>query len=271
MLEDIYHNYEEQANKIIDWRKTDRNSLINDCIKHEADELYTNYFSAIVCRYWHNIFQLYNKSHGSVTIEECYGWLIDAILYALKHRSWMNPSKAVYNDPNGPDKVFNRCIKSSRLIFYQAANSDNRRINFTTLSTDQLFEEYADAPFPAIADKNIALAEDSARLVIEDSFKKKDYFTALMVNCIVYGDVFDTLKNSDGSIHLSFNKKKLLRSMRRLNSKTFVNNFSNNFSVDKKEVEVAVSSCTDLPQWKLLSSVNRNLNLLRKNKILQSN
>lgn len=181
----------------------------------------------------------------------------------------MNPDKAVYKDPNGPDKVLNRCIKSSRLIFYQAANSDNRRINFASLSADQLFEDYADAPFPIVNDLNISLVEDSARLVIEDSFKKKDYFTAFMVNCIAYGDVFDSKKSDNGSISLSFNKKKLLRCMRRINNHNFINTFARQFSINQQEVEIAAQSCVALPNWKLLSSVNRNLNLLRKNKLIQ--
>lgn len=269
MLEEVYRDYKEQADKIPDWQHLDRNDLIRSCIEHENDLSYHNYFSAIVCRYWNNIFQLYSKSHNSVPLEECYNWLIDAILYTLKHRSWMDPNKTIYRDPNGPDKVLNRCIKSSRLIFYQAANSDNRRINFASLSADQLFEDYADAPFPITNDLNISLVEDSARLIIEDSFKKKDYFTAFMVNCIVYGDVFDLRKVDNGSIKLSFNKKKLLRCMRRLDNNSFVNTFAKQFSVDQKEVQVAAQSCVSLPNWKLLNSVNRNLSLLRKNKFIQ--
>lgn len=104
---------------IKDWEKINKNTLCNLYIENENDpKLRDSYISAIILRYWNSIGKCYYKSSGYFTSDECYNQLITAILHALKNRPWLNPASNVFNDENGPDKVINRCIESTRITAF---------------------------------------------------------------------------------------------------------------------------------------------------------
>ena len=142
MLEDVRQSYLSFAKTIKGWDTMDKNVLANLYIKNENDEnLRNSYFSALMCIYWYAIGKYYSESKNSVDIEDCYEWLIHAMTYALKNRKWTDPTNKLYSDPNGPDKVINRCIASTRQIFYQASNTAKRRVNFQCDSIDRQLED----------------------------------------------------------------------------------------------------------------------------------
>lgn len=270
MLSDIRRTYEEQANKISDWKHIDKNELINLYILHENDSLRDVYLSAIILRYWNAINKYYTSSYKSASIQDCYDWLIHAVLYALKNRKWLDPNNKLYNDPTGPDKVMNRCIASSRLIFYQASNNDVRKINFNLASAEALIEEYGDGAFPSIDDDSLPLVEDPVNDIIIKAFNNKDYFMAFMVDRIAHYDVFDATKDDKGYTYTEFNPKKLARYMRSMDS-NYLTDFTKHFKFNKDEVNAAALSCMSLSRVRTKSSIIRNLKLLSKNKLLDFN
>lgn len=92
MLENEYASFRKRADAIPNWEKIDKNVLANLYLENEHDEVKREeYLSALVCRYWHNIGSQYNESKNSVNIEECYDWLLNALLRALKNRKWTDP------------------------------------------------------------------------------------------------------------------------------------------------------------------------------------
>ena len=143
MFNECKQAYESSASSIPGWKNIDKNELCNLYIQNEDNpSLRDAYFSAIILNYWGDINKLYYKTNYTATKEQCYDWLIDSILYALKMRRWLNKDSSVYGDPNGPDKVINRKLKHTRINHLIAANRQKRMLNIGTLSVDEIDDEY---------------------------------------------------------------------------------------------------------------------------------
>jgi hypothetical protein len=267
MVEDIKKSYEEYADLQLgnSWRKCNKNDLFRDYIKNESiPNIREGYLSAIICRYWSNIDNYFYRSKSSATIEEVYVWLLEAALYTLRKRMWENPKSSIYKDPNGPDKVMNRMIKSHRLLHYEKTNTAKRRLNFGSTSLDYLRELEEDKgiySLPSIRDDN--LEEGYIKNIITDSFNKKDFFTSFMVYNIVNQDVF----NHKGDFLGELNTKKLNHCMRNLDDR-LCKSFSKEFNFNLSYVKEAAKSCNCLPNNRVYTAIKRSLGLLSKSPYL---
>lgn len=192
------------ASAVQGWQEKDKNELINECIDHEGDEyLYESYLSAVILRYWGSVWTYYSRSKASgFTPEDCYSWLTEAIMYALKMKKWRNPSSPLFNDPNGPDKVINRCIYSRRLYYYTLSNSFKRKANFNTLSISA--EDGDD-------DHNIILKdkEDNSQQLSRDIstishslYKGRSWIQSFVLNYLSFHDEVFSYNRSKGKWEL---------------------------------------------------------------------
>lgn len=269
MLKDILLSYEQVADSVVPgWRDMNKNDLVNRCVDAEGNKtLYDGYISAIVARYWPLATKFYYQNSSSVTPEECYGWLLDSILYILDKKQWRDPTKAVYNDPNGPDKVINRCMISARLMFYQASNCISRRINYQLYSADGLQEELGDAAFPAIEDDNINRVSDMSDELVIRAFSKKDYFSCAVIDNIAHKDTYDVIKEGK-NIYTKFNPKKLAKVLRQCGDE-YCDKFSRKYNVDVSEMKTEVSKIKQFSSEKMYRWINRSLQKLRDNKNIQ--
>jgi len=260
--------YEKEASNINGWRTLNKNKLVNSFIENEHNkELANSYLSAIVCRYWGNIDKLYNSSKSSsVTREDCYEWVVDAIMYALSKRKWLDPSNKLYNDPNGPDKVINRCIASERKIFYQSSNYDCRKVNYATYSTDQIIEENENNVL-LLSDKNdYADIDESVDELIISSFNQGKYFLAFMIDGIVNYDSFVTFKNKSGVIADEFSSIKLLKHLSTLDI-AYARSFSTRFKTNYVDTAKAVADCSSIPKDRIRKYIKSNLQVLKVAKV----
>lgn len=263
MLESYKKSYEDQADMYIDedWRKMNKNDLVNKYIEVEKDPVLANaYMSAIICRYWNSLNSYYLKSYRSANIEDCYGWLVAAIMRALKHRKWKDPNNKLYNDPNGPDKVINRCIFSNRMGFYQSSNTYKRRRNYGLYSLESLIDDYGDTVNLAESTPldNSDEVVDIYRLV-NSAFDNKSYVTAFIIDCIVNEDLF---KRSKKGNRLKFNRKGLITKLSNLTPQYFTR-FAATFNRDLSEVIEAGQQCTKLSKGKLETATRQSFKKLR--------
>lgn len=138
MLEQEYKTLYNNASIIKNWQTMNKNDLINAYIDNEKDEnLRSAYFSAIMCRYWGNIGKYYTSSKASgFTIEDCYSWLVEAIMIGLKYRKWRDSNNQLSKDKNAPDKVINRCIFSRRRYYYYISNLKKNKGEYNKVSLD---------------------------------------------------------------------------------------------------------------------------------------
>ena len=263
MLESYKKSYEQLADNIPNWRTLSKSKLVNLYIENENNkELADSYLGAIICRYWNSINKNYRLSKLSASAEECYSWTVEGILRALKHRKWLCPTSSVYQDPNGPDKVINRCIKSNRLGFYQSSNTFNRRLNFGLSSIEDLQEQAGDVLLPSYEDKGIQMVNDMVSSIITKYFNKKEYFMAFMIDAIVNYDVFGDKKDPTNK---GFNIRKLRHHMISIN-KSYIKLFASQYKLDLNESLIGLELCKKMTRNRIYNTIDRNLNLLKSNK-----
>lgn len=265
MLERYKKMYEQRADEIVPgWRKENKNALINLYIKYEHSDrvLADGYMSAIMCRYWRAIDKYYATSHNSVSVETCYDWLVRSVLYAIQRRPWVDPNNKLYTDPNGPDKVVNQVIKSTRLGFYQSSNAHKRKLNWGTASLEALVEELGEAaPVPEVDDLKDACLDLDIKNLIQDAFKNNEYLLAFMVDGIINYEVFEQEKDSNGHCYTVFSAKRLSRHIRALNSE-YCERFSRYYEIDEQEVSRAAQTVHNFSRVKLKNGLRKNLSLL---------
>lgn len=257
MLEDYKLMCQIQADIIPEWKTLDKNALCNLYIEHEDDEFLKNaYFAAIMLNYWKKIGKMYSKCQGMATPEDCYDWLVDSVYYALKFRKWKDPTNKLWMDPNGPDKVINRCFESARLTYFQSLNRHKRKINLITDSLDGLLEKSENYYTPKDDTTNLqeSVLIDS---LIKSFLKETDYFLALLVYSLVNSDCY----TSTGS----FLKKRVARFLKTIDN-SILDDFCYKYfeEADKdaisEYIETILKSFTSA---QLLKKIDNGLNYLK--------
>ena len=265
MLDEYRQLYKQCALLIPNALTLDKNDLCRLCIQYEHTLDYDSYVGALIYRYWGLISKFYSMSTNLAEPEDCYSWLVDSIMYALKHRQWENPGSNIYNDPKGPDKVINRCMKSSRLIFYQFQNRKKRRKDYQFISIEGLKDE--------MNSDSIDLEDESSRLddigldvhfMIQQTFNKKEYFLAFILDCILIEDVFDTVDN-----HTLFNLKRLSKYFRQLDA-DYVKYFSDKYEIEYEKVYQAAILAKNIPDAKLTAKIEDTLLRLKHSELVRT-
>ena len=219
MLDEYRQSCKETADYVPGWMNISKNDLCRLCVETENKDsaLYNAYFSALLYKYWNLISKYHGLCDGLATPEMCYDWLVIAITYAIEHKRWEDPDSAIYNDPNGPDKVINRSMKCGRLNLYQFSNRKKRKDGFGTLSLDELKENLNNGTFD-IEDTDNSLEQDvsvDVKDYVRSAFNRKDYFLAYMIDHIITEPVFDIKIENDKTTTV-FNIKKLAKYLRQI-------------------------------------------------------
>lgn len=263
----FYKNkHKAEASIIPNWEKMNKNALINAYIDHEDDpKLSSAYLSAIICRYWNNIHTYHLQSNIVVKDPTLYyDWLVSAIMRAIEKRKWKDPNNKLYDDPNGPDKVVNRCIKSERLRWFQVANKPKRSANMYAESIEQLMEDDGDlAPLPSVDMERTTNDSLMASMLVDKLLKKGDFVTAYAVCGIVNYDVFEKSKDEVGKEYIQFSKKKLLRYLNNLSDKD-CEIFATCFELSPQIAIEAKNECNKLSRVRMKTALNRGLKYLQK-------
>ena len=268
MLEDLKQEYERCADLTIpDWRNISKSDLCRAYVEHQTNpQLRDGYFSAIIVKYW-NILYRYKVTSPGFNESDFYTWLVRALTYILNKHPWDREGSAIYGDPQGPDKAVNRCLKSTRLIFYDKSNTFKRRANMCIASIEDLEEKYKDATLPQFLGVDPVEEEDITAHIIRDTFKHKNYFAAFMVFNIVAKNPFDkTIK--DGADYLRFSEKKLTRYMHNIDENT-CKIMAEEFNFNLDEVRFGASTCTEMSLNRIRTAIRRNLKILGNSKYLE--
>ena len=269
MLDEIKQSYQLAADTLVPgWRTKSKSELIKDYIQNEDDpKLKEGYISAILARYWNSLTKKYYKNQKSVRPEDCYDWIIDAVLYALNKKKWEEPDNKLHNDKNAPDKVVNRCIKSSEQGFYQFSNCNKRRVNYQTLSADKLYEEQGDYAFPLQEQSEYNETLNPIASVIRYLYKESDYFSCVVVDLIVNNDVM-IYSNIDSEYKYSLSTRRLTHYLRNCN-KDYFDLFKKRYSLDTDEMSRIMQSVKHFTSCRLTNWIKRTLNKLKTNPVIK--
>lgn len=265
MLDEYKDLYLVSARRIPNWETMDKNDLCRDCIANEGNTtLYNDYLSAVICRYWSLIPKYYNQSKNLAEPVDCYDWLIHAILYAFKHRQWENPDSPIYNDPKGPDKVINRCMKSSRLIYYQFYNRKKRKKEFNITSIDEL-QDNLNSDDINIEDESaeIDISELDLNFYINQIFREKEYFLSFILDIICTDDVFEKHNNLT-----KFNLKRLVKYFKSIDE-NHLKIFADKYDLDYNEVLQAGILAKNVPDARLKYKIEEMLLKLKHSRLVK--
>lgn len=267
MLEDNKKLYSQYADVLIgeSWRKENKNTLVHKYVEFEKSDpkLASAYMSAILCRYWNNIDKYYHQCHNSVSVQDCYDWLVRSVTYAIQRRSWLDPKATIYNDPNGPDKAINRVIQSTRQGFFQSSNTWKRKANFGIASIDKMVEDSEGLDsLPVIEITECDPMSIDLDTFMATSLQKKDYAAAFVVDGIINGDTFITVKEDSGKKHLEFSTKRLMRHLRTI-EEPYCKSIAYHYKVDPTEVWTAVAEYKDFSALRLKGLIKRQLKNLK--------
>lgn len=263
MLSEYKELYKTAADVIPDWTKKSKNDLCREYVKNKSNTTLKNgYFGAVMCKYWSLISKYHRMSANCASVEECYSWLVDSVACCLNMAMWENESSSIYNDPNGPDKVINRCMKCARLTYYQFINRQKRRDSFGILSTDELQELYGSHGEEGIDfEEQPGIANISVNQEVLSYFAKKDYFVSFLLDCIVSTDVFD--------VNHSFNIRKLVKTMSTLDD-SYVDFFSDQYKLPYSDVSKAFTYLKAVPQGSMRKKVLQTLEKLKTSNFIKS-
>lgn len=266
MLDEYKELFRQRAELIEGWKDLSKNDLCRKYVENEGDsDLQDAYFSAIMYRYWHLISKYYYMSKNVASPEDCYEWLEDSVYGCLKATSWNRKDSSIYNDPNGPDKVINRCMKCARLTYYQFINRKKRKDNFGLLSLEELTELFGNTVEEPLSgtktDDNVSTW--AVEEYIKKSFSKKDYFVAVMLDCILTQDVFDTVVNKDSKcVNSVFNIKKLTKFVSNIDDE-YVHNFATKYNIDYEDALQGMSYFRSLKSPTIKAKIQTTLERLQ--------
>jgi hypothetical protein len=269
MLEEIRKNYILCAKSINDWQNANKNDLLNAYIDNENNNYLKNaYFSAIILRYWGNIGKYYSASKSSgFSIEDCYEWLIEALLYALEKRKWRDPTNKLYNDKCGPDKVVNRCIYSVRQLHYYLANRDKRSLNYGQVSLDDLVEQVGD--HVSFLDSSNNNYEDNISddldfyLVLKKYFDNNKNLEGLILYTIYNNTPFTQTKNK-----YTFKLSSLVTMLTDYNEIT-LKNISEKYDISENTLSPIIEDLKSLDKEKIKKIAKSVLSSLAKDSIIK--
>jgi len=288
MLQDIYNTYTQTAKGLGDYQSMSKTQLANGYCDSDEKQDYIKrdqYYSALMLRYWFKIYE-WNKTSASsrLEIEDYTSWLAESLNVAFKYRSWRDPTNKLFNDPNGPDKVINRCIFSTRNRYYQYYNKDKRKINYTCDSIERQIEAFGDGAY--CLEKTSEVDEiDYCKDIVNLYLNKNKIIEAIIIDAIAYQDSYKEIEvkkkysyeepeNEDdekpiGSIISEFSPKKVVKHLSSLNN-IFALYFMNKYSVQKEFLFKAIEDLNNSSNNKLYKYLDKTLQDLKNNKEIVS-
>lgn len=259
MLE-CYKMFVTWASGLGDYQALTKTELANGYLDAEEakDEIKRNqYYAALMIRYWYKIYEFAKEcKFMRLTVDDFVGWVSESLDRGLHYRKWRDPENKLYNDPNGPDKVFQRCFITTKQRYFQIANRDQNYVNYIADSIDRQeasFQDGADyledsgVVFDEVAERETVR---NAREVVQHFIDRGDLIGAIILDCIAFQDtsidcVEDNVKCS------KFSLSKLTRTLLRLGDWYTEGFMDAYYDVDKNKLESVVNKLTNLSRTHL--------------------
>ena len=188
------------------------------------------YISYLICQSWNLLQKIYyTNNNGVLSEEDCYDIFMQTLHYVLNSHVWTNKKSTLYEDDKAFDKAMAITIQSRRKNFLKAKFRQKRIINSTNYSLDSLEENYTDGYFTSNEDHYLI---DDIYEQIKDEIlyyiRYNLYLTALILESIIYGDMYDDEGN--------FNHRKLKKHLKNL-SPEFKEYFKKKYSISNKDFD----------------------------------
>ena len=172
-IKEIQLSFIRTARGLGDYQSLTKLELANGYCQADEDgdqDLRSEYWSALMLRYWYKIFEwIENSKSCRLQPEDFVDWLNNSLMDAFYYRSWWWEYESVVQhgkfieykldengnkipnehywkiDPNAADKSINYFCSARRGKEYQALNKQKRKSNVLTYSLDSTVEEVGDS------------------------------------------------------------------------------------------------------------------------------
>lgn len=275
-----FKDFKNQASKIKNYEKLTITELANgyceamDSNSNKADQ----YFSALVLRFWYKISRAYQKNHNvlKVSMEDCYDWLIGAIMQACAKdaRIWQKDSSV--SAQAAINQVFS--TRFEKMAYYESNLLKNKGAH-SVISLDAPITEGDDENKTIgdlVADESSEIEkEGEASSFIQSLLDKNKVVEAIILDNIADAekDVFRYKKrtvketNSSGEA-VKYEKKssefwpfKLMQELNDLDTE-YVDYFLQRYNVSKEAFSAAmtvISKANNQKKYRMLRATLKNV------------
>lgn len=241
-----------QAQVINNYENISLQDLADKYLDEESSYIKDGYIAAICLRYWSKIYSYYNKSRTlHIELEDVYEWVLECIMVALDICPWRKETDKLYKDPNGFDKVFNRCLACARVNAYQYSNRQKRKDGHFINSLNEMEEIMGDAYASEFVDSfslTDKLKDIEISNFVKELFNKKEY-----IKCFI---IF-------GAIEYQTDTPEKIRRFLMGEDKHVVE-FSSLYNLPLKDVAKAATYLNNLKYSSVMSRIDKQLFELRK-------
>ena len=301
-LNAMYTTYELSANKIEGWKDMTKTQLANGYCDAEENgdiKLRDSYFSALMCKYWYMVPFLYRQNPGfKLEMEDFVEWVEESILKGLSYKRWRDPDFDISKDPDGAEKVFNRCIWSTTKAKYKWSNQDVRKINYETFSINNMQKVY-NMRCEKIAKLNVdsedttlelidttdtnkeverQASRDTISTIIDYFVKKNDYLSVLIIDSIAYGESFK-YSQVDNEVDymgeriaikdsfVQFEPKKVVSQLNKIKVEN-IGYYTKYYKTNQELLKLVINDIKTTNNKNLYNKITMTLNSIRNNKEL---
>lgn len=301
-LSELHQQFQEQAKQLGDYNIMTKTELANGyCDADDArrvaieledksaairyDSIRSQYFAALMLRYWYKIFEwMQNSSSLMLELTDFADWLSHSLYVAFYYRMWRYeyeaevkegkfigwkldkngeriPNPYYYlKDENAPDKVINRCCASMRGRRYQFYNKYKRKAGVQTYSIDEMVSEIGDGALEYAGCVEGTDTEINAGLIslISEFIKRDNGLEALIVDGIAN---FYTCKSVDGAMH--FDARKLVKHLNMVD-KNYIETFCTVYDIKPQIGERILNELKGLGNPKLYKRITKTLTQIKE-------
>lgn len=280
MIQETYMSYVHCASALGNYQSISKTDLANGYVDAEEsgdDVGRSRYISALMLRYWYKIFEWAKDVNLKLDLDDYASWLYEAIQLACQYKRWRNPSDKLYNDPNGPDKVFNTWFTTVRLRHYDIINTDKRRINYYAYSMEESIEIHGDAADALNMVDSLAKYDD-IKDIIQSYINSGKILEAAVLNSIINENVFDeshkTVKTDELDSHRhritydvyqrAFNIDKLIASVKMMGKRDNAIEFEARYDISHDDMTTFQSKVKRLTKSSIRELIESAMEQLRK-------
>jgi hypothetical protein len=244
MIKETFDNYLNSAKGLGDFQSLTKTQLANGyCDAEEAGDMVKRdqYFSALMLRYWFKVMEFYrNSPFVRQEPDDFSSWIAESLNVAFKYRQWRNPSHPLNKDPNGPDKVINKCLFSTRKRWHKYANQDKRRVNFFVESIEEHFEKYENKSQSLTEHVEYADVQSSSQAIVQLYLNRGKYIEAIIIDHIAHYNSFSFKSSKKGEKKdYVFSKVMLVKELAEIDE-TYISNFKDIYSVKEENLLEAI-------------------------------
>lgn len=248
MLNEYKDNYIKSASKIPNWKQMEQLDLMNGYLA--GGPLAESYLAALIVKFWNIIDRTLYRDKNLYDEAEAYDWYISAIMYAISHRPWENPTSTIYQDPKAIEKILNMHVKCLRANWFQASNRIKRQINHGISSLQAIQEDYYEG-YGTVSESLVTeINTDYHVELIQKLCSQSQYLFALIIDLIV-----NDIANLESINDLNYLSKFIRKSITSLPD-SYIKSFSENYDIDIKKLRDIFKSIKSMSPEKLKESVD---------------